>query len=61
MPIFYNKLGKRTVIFDVDLYVGWGKPKDLYEYQKWEHIIKNNIKTEHPDLELWSKFFEEIK
>lgn len=38
MPIFLKKLGKRSVIFDVDLYVGWGKPSDLYEYEYKEYL-----------------------
>ncbi len=60
IPIFYKKLNKKTVIFDVDLYIGWGKPKDLYEYQKWEYIIKNNITIDHPDYMLWKRFFGKI-
>ena len=36
MPVFYKKLGLNSVIFDVDLYVGWGKPSDLLEYQHKE-------------------------
>jgi dTDP-glucose pyrophosphorylase len=33
LPIFLKKLQKKSVIFDVDLYVGWGKPSDLYLYE----------------------------
>ncbi len=42
IPLFLNKLGKRSIIFDVDLYVGWGKPSDLYMYQlkEQEHNVK---------------------
>ena len=60
MPIFYKKLGKRSVIFDVDLYVGWGKPADLYVYQKLEYLCKNNIKPKNSGKEylLWKKFFD---
>ena len=60
MPIFYKKLGKRSVIFDVDLYVGWGKPADLYAYQRWEYLCKNNIKPRNNEKEylLWKKFFD---
>lgn len=57
MPIFYRKLGLRSVIFDVDLYVGWGKPSDLYEYQKREYLYKNNI---NKNLEQWKKFFDQL-
>lgn len=44
VPIFLKKMGKRSVIFDVDLYIGWGTPKDLYEYQRIEYFCKYNIK-----------------
>ena len=60
MPIFYKKLGKRSVIFDVGLYVGWGRPSDLHAYQKWEYLSKNNIKPKNNEKEylLWKKFFD---
>jgi len=50
MPIFLNKLGKKSVIFDVDLYVGWGSPSDLKDYEK----IENSNTVE----KLWKKYFE---
>lgn len=37
LPIFYKKMGLRTVIFDVDLYVGWGKPEDLHRFEEVEY------------------------
>lgn len=67
VPIFLNKLGKKSTIFDVDLYVGWGKPSDLYEYQKWEYFCKNNIKPGKMSKEeerlypLWRKYFKNEK
>ena len=39
MPIFLKKLHKKSVIFDVDLYVGWGKPSDLYDYELKEYLF----------------------
>ncbi len=58
MPIFYKHMGKRSVIFDVDLYVGWGKPQDLYEYELWEYVCAENIPYGDPrDQELWKRFF----
>ncbi|MFA5995930.1 MAG: NTP transferase domain-containing protein [Patescibacteria group bacterium] len=62
MPIFYKKLDKRSVMFDVDLYVGWGKPQDLYEYQLWEYVCEHNRPA--PDaakLPLWRQFFKQLK
>ena len=64
IPKFMKKLGKKSVIFDVELYVGWGKPDDLHDYEKIEFIIKNNIfpKNLTPEQErllpLWKKYFE---
>lgn len=53
MPIFLKKLGKKSVIFDVDLYVGWGKPSDLYDYELKEYL---NTIGELPDTK-WQKYF----
>lgn len=62
MPIFYNKLGERSVLFDVDLYVGWGKPQDLYEYQLWEYVCRyNRPAPDEQQIALWRKFFSKIK
>jgi dTDP-glucose pyrophosphorylase len=56
LPVFFGKLGKTSVIFDVDLYVGWGKPADLYQYEKLEY--ENRIG--HLDNPLWQKYFSEL-
>ncbi len=64
VPRFLQKLNKKSIIFDVDLYVGWGKPDDLHDYEKIEFIIKYGIPP--PDisdeekrlLPLWKKYFE---
>lgn len=53
MPIFLNKLGKKSVIFDVDLYVGWGKPSDLYTYERIEYSFSIG-KLRDP---LWRAYF----
>ncbi|MEN9552356.1 MAG: hypothetical protein RI935_733 [Candidatus Parcubacteria bacterium] len=54
MPIFLKKLGKKSVIFDVDLYVGWGKPSDLYEYERKEYLHAVGAL----DNPLWRRYFE---
>ncbi len=53
MPIFMKKIGKKSVIFPVDLYVSWGKPADLhlYDLREYEHSIS------HDKNEVWRKFF----
>ncbi|MDO8609101.1 MAG: NTP transferase domain-containing protein [bacterium] len=59
IPVFYKKLGMKSVIFDVDLYVGWGKPSDLYKYQEKEYFSKYFIGKPVVD-ELWHDFFSRI-
>ena len=64
VPIFLKKLNKKSVIFDVDLYLGWGTPADLYNYQKMEFICKYGV--QHPSLTeeekrflpLWKRYFK---
>ena len=56
MPTFYKKLGKKSVIFDVDLYVGWGKPSDLYDYQLREYTHSIGKETD----ENWNTFFKKL-
>lgn len=53
MPIFLKKLGKKSVIFDVDLYVGWGKPADLYDYQLKEFQFTVNKLNDSR----WARYF----
>lgn len=63
LPIFYKKLGRKAVIFDVDLYVGWGKPADLHKYEEWEYQYHyGNLKTSSNESEkLWVKYFDAQK
>lgn len=64
MPIFYNQFGKKSVIFDVDLYVGWGKPSDLYAYELREYYYNNHFgvcRDSVKDKELWQRYFVGIK
>jgi NDP-sugar pyrophosphorylase family protein len=60
MPVFYNKLGKKSVMFDVELYVGWGKPEDLYLYDEWEYKVRMNRGSKAPEFELWKKFISSL-
>lgn len=60
MPIFYKKLGKTSAIFDVDLYIGWGKPADLHAYEEKEYKYLNGLKIEDTDWDLWSRYFKSI-
>ena len=64
VPIFLNKLKKKSVIFDVQHYFGWGTPKDLYDYQKLEFFCKCGIEPKGISEEnlrlwpLWKKYFK---
>lgn len=64
MPIFLKKLGRQSVIFDVDLYVGWGKPADLYQYEEKEYLCRfqDGLKNGQPieNRELWQSFFRTL-
>ena len=53
LPIFMKKLGKKSVIFDVDLYVGWGKPADLYQYELNEYLFRRDKLAD----ENWGRYF----
>lgn len=66
MPIFYKQMGKRSVIFDIDLYVGWGKPRDYHYYELRDNFYgKNGQFGICPDSEkeavLWGKYFANLK
>lgn len=60
LPIFYKKLGFRTVLFDVDLYVGWGKPADLHKYEELEYRYHyGNLKESANEKDkYWARFFD---
>jgi len=60
LPIFYKKLGLRSVIFDVDLYVGWGKPADLYDYEDKEYRYRQGLgpREDESDWSKWERYFQ---
>lgn len=53
IPVFLKRLGKKSVIFPVELYVGWGKPADLHLYELREHEHKIGRDT----TDSWRKYF----
>lgn len=64
IPMYLKKINKRSVIFDVDLYVGWGKPDDLHYYDYMEYSCRHIPKTrpacrEAEDLFLWRRYFRQ--
>ena len=64
IPKFLQQMNKKSVIFDVDLYVGWGKPDDLHDYEVVEFVAKYGIVPENFSEEnkklmpLWKIYFE---
>ncbi len=64
VPKFLQQMNKKSIIFDVDLYVGWGKPDDLHDYEMVEFVAKYGIvpedfPEEHKKLmPLWKRYFE---
>lgn len=65
IPNYFKEMGKRSVVFDVDLYVGWGKPDDLHEYEYVEHLVRYGEKEMNEEqkrlLPLWKKYFERME
>lgn len=59
VPKFLKQMNKKSIIFDVDLYVGWGKPDDLHDYENIEFLAKYKEPNEEERLmPLWKKYFE---
>jgi len=66
IPRFLKMLGKKSVIFDIDLHIGWGKPDELYDYEFIEYVIKNNLiennlsEEQKRLLPYWKKYFDKF-
>ncbi len=64
VPLFLKKRRKRSVIFDVELFFGWGTPAELYEYQFLEYVCRHGCSAELLDeedrklLPLWKRYFK---
>jgi len=43
VPIFLKKMKKKSVIFDVQLYVGFGTPDALHYYDQMEYYVTNSL------------------
>lgn len=44
LPVFLNKMKKRSAIFDVAVVISWGTPADLYYYQYLEYCFSQGLK-----------------
>ncbi|MAE13602.1 hypothetical protein CMO92_03475 [Candidatus Woesearchaeota archaeon] len=67
IPLFLTKINKRSVIFDVDLFLLWGAPKELYIYQEKEYYFRNNIQQPSMSDEdkrlynVWQRYFKQTR
>ncbi|MBS3126638.1 NTP transferase domain-containing protein [Candidatus Woesearchaeota archaeon] len=62
VPIFMNKMNKKSVIFDVDQFICWGTPAELQEYEYWETFFKKNQQFDEKihnreKYVFWKKYF----
>lgn len=63
VPIFLKKMGKKSVLFDVELYIGFGTPDALHFYEQIEYQILHNLtlaKDEQKtirDYDKWTSYF----
>ncbi len=66
VPVFLRQMNKRSVIFDVEQWIGWGTPEELKEYEFWEKFFKekqpaDELKFNPEQYLFWKKYFEKIK
>lgn len=61
LPIILNMMNEKSIIFDVDLYVGWGTPEELHEFEKILHNYKlmnlDSTFNSNSEKKLWMKYF----
>ncbi len=63
VPIFLQKLSRKSVIFDIDQFICWGTPAELKEYEHWERFFKDNqpFAEDSPNREqyqFWKRYFQ---
>jgi len=65
LPLAMRLIDKESCIFDVDLLVGWGTPKEFHEYERlvFFHRFKRleELNISEKEVELWRKYFENEK
>lgn len=55
VPLYMDPMGKRTVIFDVDLYISWGTPDDLYRYEEMAYLCEHDVESTERNEDLAEK------
>lgn len=65
VPLYLNQMNKRSVVFDVDLYISWGTPQNLYLYEEMEYLCESGVTStetinNHTEkLSLWETYFDD--
>ena len=64
LPVVLNMLSKKSVIFDVNLYVGWGTPAELHYFEKLVHFYgfkcSDKLELDSEEKCYWDKYFGEV-
>lgn len=62
LPLPLNKLGRKSVIFDVDLLIGWGTPAEFHSFEKITYFFRQNklsaLFSDRGQQDLWRQYFE---
>jgi NDP-sugar pyrophosphorylase family protein len=65
LPLALKLMGKKSCIFDVDLLIGWGTPKEFHEFEKISYLQRfmglSGSGLSEKEISLWSKYFNEQK
>ncbi|MFH1400314.1 MAG: hypothetical protein ABIH41_02245, partial [Nanoarchaeota archaeon] len=58
-------LGEKSIIFDVDLYVGWGTPAEFHEFDRIAHFHKHrklaDIGINGREATLWDTYLRGMR
>jgi dTDP-glucose pyrophosphorylase len=66
IPIFLKKVNKKSIIFDVKLYVSFGSPKDFEYYNLLDYVYRFNgskkllNKEDQKGINSWKEYFDKI-
>lgn len=61
LPVALKELNKKSTFFDIDLYISWGTPKELHEYEELQYYYKylslDKIIKDEKKLKQWERYF----
>jgi len=62
LPVALKNLNKKSTILDVNLYVGWGTPEELHQYELLQYLYKfSDLKKsgiDNNEIKLWKEYFQ---